>query len=150
MRARYLMTAFPAFTTPEDEIAKAAGVMRDREVGMLPVVEDEHGMRLVGVITDRDMAVRCLAEHHDGKCPVRAHMTSGALATVEPDDDVSMVLQLMSRAQVRRLPVVDDQQRLLGVIAQADILRKLAPEHPRDVIDVLEDISAAAPVRAHA
>ena len=70
------MTAFPAFTTPKDAIANAAGLMRDRQIGMLPVVQDERGMRLVGVIPDRDMAVRCLAGHRDGKCPVRAHMTS--------------------------------------------------------------------------
>ena len=131
MKAHELMSAFPAVVTPETHLSKAAEAMRDRQVGLLPVVDDERHMRLVGVITDRDMTVRCLALAHAGRCLVREHMTSASLETARTDDDAGTVLDRMSRARVRRLPVVDHDGRVVGVIAQADVVRRMSWERAR-------------------
>lgn len=138
MKARDIMTADPETVTSSDSIQTAARIMRDSDVGIVPVVDDEGSRRLRGVITDRDIAVRCIAEGRDGNCRV-SDLMSGDLVTARPDDDVSKVMDRMKAEQVRRIPVVDDNDRLVGIIAQAD----LALDGPSDkaVGDVVEKIS---------
>lgn len=144
MKARDLMTERPEFVTPDDPVSRAARIMRDIDVGIVPVVEDPSSMRLEGVITDRDIAIRHVAEGHQQDCPVRGHMTSDRIDTVRPDADEQDVLRLMERDQVRRLPVVDEQGRLVGIIAQADIATRLGPREPEQVEELLEKISEPA------
>ncbi len=138
MKARDIMTADPESVSASDSIQTAARIMRDSDVGIVPVVDDEDSHRLRGVITDRDIAVRCVAEGRDGACRV-SDLMSGDLVTARPDDDVKIVMERMKSEQVRRIPVVDDSDRLVGIIAQADI----ALEGPSDqaVGDVVEKIS---------
>lgn len=144
MKARDIMTANPESVTAGDSIQTAARIMRDSDVGIVPVVDDEGSRRLRGVITDRDIAVRCVAEGRDGTCRV-SDLMSGDLVTARPDDDVSKVMDRMKTEQVRRIPVVDDSDRLVGIIAQADI----ALDGPGDkaIGDVVEKISE--PGRSH-
>lgn len=142
MKARDLMTSNPSFVTPNDPIARAAQIMFDFDVGIVPVVDDQISKHLVGLITDRDIAVRCVAKKHDSGCPVRDHMTAQHLDTVRADDDASAVISLMEREQVRRIPVVTDDNRLEGIIAQADLAEKLGPKEPLKVEEVLERVSA--------
>jgi CBS domain-containing protein len=144
MKARDIMTANPESVTASDSIQAAARIMRDSDVGIVPVVDDEGSRRLRGVITDRDIAVRCVAEGRDGTCRV-SDLMSGDLVTARPDDDVSKVMDRMKTEQVRRIPVVDDSDRLVGIIAQADI----ALDGPGDkaIGDVVEKISE--PGRSH-
>lgn len=144
MKAQDIMTPNPAAVTPGDSLAHAAEIMRSRGVGLVPVVDDLQRMRLEGVITDRDIAVRCVANHRGTGCQVSDHMTSGHLDTVHPDDDVSEVIARMERDQVRRIPVVDERGRLTGIIAQADLATKLGPKEPARVQHLLERISAPA------
>jgi CBS domain-containing protein len=139
MKARELMTPNPECVTREDSITRAAEIMRDVDVGIVPVVDDPHSMRLVGLITDRDIAVRHVAGDNDRNCRVGAHMTSGKLLTVSPDDDAKVVLQQMKAEQVRRVPVTEGD-RLVGIIAQADIATDLAKD--RETGDLVEKISA--------
>jgi CBS domain-containing protein len=138
MKARDIMTSNPECVTASDSIQNAARIMRDSDVGIVPVVDDESSRRLRGVITDRDIAVRCVAEGRDGNCRV-SDLMSGDLVTARPDDDVSRVMDRMKTEQVRRIPVIDDSDRLVGIIAQAD----LALDGPSDqaVGDVVEKIS---------
>jgi CBS-domain-containing membrane protein len=126
--------------TAGDPLSRAAEIMRDWNVGMVPVVDDTLAMHLVGVITDRDIAVRCVAPRHGGRCPVGAHLTRGPLATVEPDDDVREVMERMKAHQVRRLPVVAGG-RLVGVVALADLARLEGPLDPLEVESVVERVS---------
>ena len=119
MKARELMTENPECVTREDSIQRAAQIMRDRDTGFVPVVDDHSSMRLAGVITDRDIAIRAVAEGR-GEGRVADCMSTGNLRTVRPDDSDKDVMQAMQDAQVRRIPVVEDD-RLVGVIAQADI-----------------------------
>jgi len=119
-KARDIMTANPQVVTPADSVSRAAEIMRDSDVGVVPVVEDQGSMRLAGVVTDRDIAIRVVAEGRNGETTTREVMSSG-LATVGPDDDVSSVLDLMKAEQVRRIPVVDGD-RLVGIISRSDLL----------------------------
>jgi CBS domain-containing protein len=136
MKARDIMTANPRTVTPDDSIARAAEIMRDTDVGIVPVIEDSGTMRLAGVVTDRDIAVRIVAEGRDSNVNVREIMSSG-LATVRPDDDIDRVTQLMKTEQVRRIPVCEGD-RLVGIIAQADVARE---GRDRKTGDVVEKIS---------
>src|SRR3990172_1110464 len=120
MKARELMTSNPECVTRDDSPQHAAQLMRDHDIGFVPVVDDQTTMRLSGVITDRDIAIRAVAEGWAGG-RVGDAMSSGGLRTVHPDDNDKDVLRVMQDAQVRRIPVVDEGERLVGVIAQADI-----------------------------
>ena len=144
MRAQDIMTRDPAVITPDAPIARAAELMRDRDVGMIPVVGDRTQMRLEGVLTDRDIAVRCIALGHGAHCLVRHHMTTDGLATARPEDEMDDVIALMEREHVRRIPVVGNDGRLAGIIAQADVAMKVGPRHPQRVEHMLECISEPA------
>jgi CBS domain-containing protein len=119
MKARDLMTSNPECVTADESIQRAAQIMRDKDVGSVPVVDDRSSMRLAGVITDRDIAIRHVAEGHSGSDAVRTHM-SGNVRSVGPDASTDEVLNAMRDAKVRRVPVVEGD-RLVGIIAQADI-----------------------------
>jgi CBS domain-containing protein len=148
MKARDLMTAYPAVVTPGDPLSRAAEIMRDCDVGMVPVVDDQLAMRLRGVITDRDIAVRCVAPRHGGRCPVGAHLTDAPLATVDPDADVQEVMERMKEYRVHRV-LVTRGGRLMGVIAVADLVRE-GPLDPLEVESVLEHLSTPAHLLAPA
>lgn len=120
MLAREIMTKNPECVTPQDDLARAARIMRDRDVGIVPVVEGNDGKRLIGVVTDRDIAMRHVAEGHGPDCRVEEAMSRKDLAIVGPDDDVDNVMRQMRQHQVRRVPVVEDG-RLVGIISQADL-----------------------------
>lgn len=140
MKAREIMTRDPECVTREDTIQRAAQIMRELNVGFVPVVDDRNSMRLTGVITDRDIAIRHVADQHDGECRVGDDMTGGDVSCVTPDSDVREVLRTMQRDQIRRVPVVEgDERRLVGVIAQADIATENVGD--REVGETVERIS---------
>lgn len=143
MKAREIMTRDPQVVTADDPVSRAAEIMRDIDVGIVPVVDDRSSMRLRGVITDRDIAVRHVAERHQQDCRVGDHMTGGRLDTVDPDADAHEVTERMRRDQVRRIPVVEGD-RLVGIIAQADVAVGLGPREPQEVEQTLEQISKPA------
>jgi CBS domain-containing protein len=144
MNARDIMTADPFCVTPIDTVRRAADVMRELDVGAVPVVDEILNPVLRGIITDRDITVRCVAEGHAPSCLVRDHMTPAPLQTVRPEADVAEVIQMMEKAQVRRIPVVNPDGTLAGIIAQADIALKLGPTYPGSIEELLERISAAS------
>jgi CBS domain-containing protein len=120
MKAREIMSSNLECVTRQDSLSRAAQIMKQADIGAVPVVEDETSMRLIGVITDRDIAVRHVAGDNAEDCKVGDHMTEGRLHTCSPDDDVDTVMRTMKSEQVRRVPVVEGD-RLVGIIAQADI-----------------------------
>ncbi len=121
MKARDIMTPNPECVTREDTLSRAAQIMRDLDVGFVPVVDNSTSMRLQGVITDRDIAIRHVADKHSEGCKVGDHMSSTGIRTVSPEDDVKDVMSAMQADQVRRIPVVEGELRLVGIIAQADL-----------------------------
>ena len=129
MKVKDIMTSDAVAVTPETPLREAARMMKQHNVGIIPVVERAGSKQLVGVITDRDIAVRCVAEGHDSsKCPVREAMSSD-VQTARADDDVSSVMRLMGKEQVRRIPIVDERGGLVGIVAQADIVREAEDEN---------------------
>jgi CBS domain-containing protein/osmotically-inducible protein OsmY len=138
MNCRKLMTSNPASCTPNDTVARAAKLMKSEDVGPIPVVMDKSDKRLVGIVTDRDLTLKVLAEGRDPEMTlVESVMTSNPISCRE-DQDINEALRAMSEHQVRRIPIVDRQHRLTGIIAQADVARKM---HDETVGAVVEDIS---------
>ena len=124
MKAKDIMTKNPSCVTPDTPVRDAAKMMQREDVGMLPVVDASDSKRLIGVVTDRDITIRHVAEGHSSpECPVREAMTD-RLVTSRPDDDVEDVMEVMGREQIRRIPIVDERGAIVGVIAQADIVRE--------------------------
>ena len=122
MKARDLMTRDPECVTQEDTLQRAASIMRDRDVGAVPVVSDSDSRRLVGIVTDRDIAIRHVAEGHRDDHTVRDVMSAGSIATAREDDSVDSVMKLMEQHKVRRIPVVGKNDEVIGMIAQADLV----------------------------
>ena len=136
--ARDLMTGSPAVCTAQTSSQDAARMMQDNDCGSLPVVEGRDSMKLVGMVTDRDLALRVLGRGLDADTPVREAMTKN-ISSVKVDDDLKAIERVMTGQQVRRVPVVDDHDRVVGIVAQADLARALgtSPEVSR----VVEKIS---------
>jgi CBS domain-containing protein len=124
MRVQDVMTRDPSCVTPGATIREAAQVMQRENIGIVPVVNDKGSNRLVGVITDRDIAIRVVAEGRDADVRVSDIMSTSGLATCSADDDVSEVMEAMASEQVRRIPIIDGRGTLVGIVAQADIVRK--------------------------
>jgi CBS domain-containing protein len=120
MKARELMTADPACCTPDDTVQSAARSMMDRDCGCLPVVDDMGARHVVGVVTDRDLATRALAQGRGPDTRIREVM-SAQPACCSPDSELGEVERIMAEHRVRRVPVVDGQDCCVGMIAQADL-----------------------------
>ncbi len=133
MKARDIMTPNPQVVTAQDTINRAAEIMRDANVGSVPVVDDAGSMRLAGVVTDRDIAIRAVAEGRDGQTNVREVMSS-RLATVQAEDSLERVTEIMKTEQVRRVPVTEGD-RLVGIIAQADVAREGKDKKTGEVVE---------------
>ena len=114
-----IMTRDVRACEPNATVADAAKVMAQGDVGPVPIVQDG---RLVGIVTDRDIVVRVVAEGRDPNATTVKEIASTDLVTVSPGDDLDEALKLLAERQVRRLPVVEGE-RLVGIVAQADIAR---------------------------
>jgi CBS domain-containing protein len=142
MRAVDIMTENPECVTPESSLADAAMKMRDLNVGIIPVIDSEQGRRLKGVVTDRDITIRAVAEGMDARSTkVQAVMTT-EVESCNKNDTVGDILRVMEREQVRRVPITDREGRLVGIVAQADVVRDLDSERGEHrVNDTIEHIS---------
>jgi CBS domain-containing protein len=134
-----VMTMAPACCLTSDPIERAARIMRDNDVGSVPVVDDTSSKHLVGIITDRDIVIKVLADgqNRDG-ITIERIMTQNPV-TCSPQDDIQNAMDRMSQHRVRRIPVVDEQGRLQGIIAQADLLTRV--DRPQKTEKVIERIS---------
>jgi CBS domain-containing protein len=128
------MTPNPTFVSPTQPITEAARIMRDEDVGSLPVCE---GDRVTGIVTDRDIVVRGLADGREASQLKVQDVSSREVQTVDPDEDLDEALRVMASHQVRRVPVVE-AGRLVGVLAQADVA-----EHTKEkrTGELVQDIS---------
>lgn len=131
-RIRDLMTVLPRTVKLGDSIVDAAKVMRGEDAGIAPIVDGE---RLVGVVTDRDIAVRVVAAGRDPRETKVEEIASSTLVTIDPDQDLAEALRLMAEHQVRRLPVVEEDGRLVGIVAQSDVARHVRHERAGEVLE---------------
>jgi CBS domain-containing protein len=136
---RDVMTESPRSVEPGETVVKAARVMRDEDVGSLPVLEDG---RLVGMITDRDLAIRVIAEAMSPERISVGDVVSPEPVSAAPDDDLDEALRLMARHQVRRLPVVEGE-RLVGILAQADVALAEKEKKTGEVVEAISEPSEA-------
>jgi CBS domain-containing protein len=120
MKVSEVMTPEVHTVSPDQPVQEAASFMLSADAGSIPVTD---GGRLIGMITDRDIAVRGVAKGYGPNTPVRDLMTNDVVCARE-DDDVEDVASKMSSAQVRRLPVIDQQQRLCGIVSLGDLSRE--------------------------
>jgi CBS domain-containing protein len=124
MRVQEVMTRDPSCVTSDTPAREAAQIMKNEDVGVVPVVDGDNTRRLVGVVTDRDIALRIVGEGRDGNTPVSEIMSGNRLATSTPDEDLDDVMDKMASEKVRRIPVVDERGSLVGIVSQADVARK--------------------------
>ena len=122
MKAQDIMSKNPTCVTTDTTLVEAARLMKTENIGVVPVVDASDSKRLVGVLTDRDIAIRAVAEGRDGASTSVGHIMTAQVRTSSPDASVADVMELMGREQVRRVPIVDDRGMLVGIIAQADIV----------------------------
>lgn len=120
-----VMTPNPASCRPDDSIRRVAEIMQREDVGAVPVVEGGDGRRLVGMVTDRDVTVKIVAGGGNVDTATVADAMTPNPASVREDEDVSRGVSLMAERQVRRVPVVDADGRLAGIIAQADVATRV-------------------------
>jgi CBS domain-containing protein len=118
---RDAMTSNPRSIEPSTTVTEAARLMKAEDVGSLPIVG---GDQLVGMVTDRDVVIRVVAEGKDPQSTTVGEIASRDLVTVDPEQDLDEALRLMAQHQVRRLPVAEEDGRLVGILAQADVARE--------------------------
>jgi CBS domain-containing protein len=133
---RQLMTVKPRTVKTGDSVIEAAKLMRGEDTGIAPVVDGE---RLVGVVTDRDIAIRVVAEGRDPHTTKVDDVASQDLVTVDPQQDFDEVLRLMAQHQVRRLPVVEEDGKLVGIVSQADVARHADAERTGEVVEEISE-----------
>jgi CBS domain-containing protein len=113
--------------------------MKDKDIGPVPIVQDRDGTQLVGIVTDRDLALKVVAEGLDPMTTRVSDVMTSDIVTCREDDNIEKALDAMSRHQLRRIPVVDKENRLVGIIAQADVATRM--NEPEKTAEVVKEIS---------
>ncbi len=139
LRCRDIMTKNPTVANREMSLREVANLMRDGDFGVLPVVVKDT-QKLVGILTDRDIVVRAVADGKNVMETTVGETMSDKLFTAQPDDFAFEAVRTMGERQVRRIPIVDDAGVLQGIIAMADIALEMEDE--REIAETLEDISS--------
>jgi CBS domain-containing protein len=129
---REAMTSNPCTIDADKPVAYAAKMMKQENVGIAPIVE---GDRLIGTLTDRDIAVRVVAEGKSPETTRVREVASSAPITVDPEQDLDEALRLMATHQVRRLPVVEEDGRVVGVLAQADVAEESKAKKTGELVE---------------
>ncbi len=138
MKCREIMTKNVRYASPDASVSDVATMMRDGDMGAVPVVDEG---KLIGIVTDRDIVVRLVSEGKSAETPISEAMTT-ELFTVAPDDFAFEAIRLMGDKQVRRIPVVNPDGSLAGIIAIADVALEMEDE--REIAETLEEISSGA------
>ena len=139
-QVRDVMTADPKCLSEKDSLRDAARIMRDQDTGVVPIVD---GRRIVGMITDRDIVVRAIADGKDLDSVKVNEVMTKSVRTVKEDTPINEVLSLMSSAEVRRVPVVNDRNEIVGIVSIGDVAEKTSKDGK--VGKAIEDISQAPP-----
>ena len=116
-----VMTQNPVYCLPGDMVIKAAELMKSGDLGPVLVVESEQTRKLVGILTDRDLALKIVAEGLDPRSTTVETVMTREVVTCLAEDDLQVALDAMAEHQLRRIPIVDNDNKILGIIAQADV-----------------------------
>jgi CBS domain-containing protein len=134
-----VMTKNPVCCLPDDSAEKAAELMKSGNIGSIPVIENAQTHKLVGIVTDRDLALKIVSEGRDTKSTKVEAVMTRKVVTCLADDDVQKALDAMAEHQLRRIPVVDNANRVVGIIAQADVATRV--DQPEKTAEMVKEIS---------
>ncbi len=138
-----VMTKNPVCCRPDDTVAKAAQLMQRDNIGSIPVIEDEDTLKLAGIVTDRDLALKVIAKGKDAKSTKVEAVMTRQVVTCRAEDDLQKALDSMAMHQLRRIPIVDNDNRIVGIIAQADVATRL--NQPEKTAEMVKEISQFNP-----
>ena len=134
-----VMTQDPVCCLPTDTVSKAAQLMKDEDVGSIPVVEDEETMKLISIVTDRDLALQVVAPERDASSTQVEDVMTYEVITCRASDDVQKAVDAMAQHQLRRMPVIDSDHRIVGIISQADVATRV--EKSEEIAEMVKEIS---------
>ena len=143
-KCREIMTADPVCCVPTDTVARIAKLMKTENIGSVPICEDRHRKKLLGIVTDRDLALQIVAENREASSTKVQDIMTREPLTCRADDDLQTALDAMEKHQVRRIPVIDNDRRLIGMISQADVA--VRSDHREKTAEVVEEISKSRAV----
>ena len=134
-----LMTADPVCCSPSDKVKKAAKKMKKHNVGSIPVIDNKKSRQLIGIVTDRDLAMKVIGKGREAKATKVKDVMSRKVVTCSPEDTVQQAFDAMSTHQLRRIVIVDEVNAVQGIISQADVATRIS--QPDATAEVLKDIS---------
>lgn len=143
MQVREIMTADPACCTADTSLAEVALLMLNNDCGEIPVVDNFDRRQLMGVITDRDIVCRAVAEGKSPTDTAAAEAMTDSVVSVQDDEDIEACCQKMESHQIRRIPVVDAQGGCCGIVAQADIARQASEHETAEVVNRISQPSSS-------
>ena len=140
-KCRDIMTQDLVYCWPDDPVSKAAQLMKKEDIGPVLIVDNEKARTLVGIVTDRDLALKIVGEGRDPQKTKVEEVMTRKLVTCHANDNVDNAIKAMAQYQLRRIPVVDDNNRLVGIISQADVATRV--DEPEKTGEVVKEISQA-------
>lgn len=138
-KSRDVMTKDVVCVTSDTSVSDVARLMKTEDIGPVLVVDNEQSKTLVGIITDRDIVVKAIADGQDPRTTQVGDVMSKKLVTVHPEDDVEIAMKAMAQFQLRRIPVVGENMQLVGIISQADVATRV--DTPEETGEVVKEIS---------
>ena len=136
-----VMTKKTVCCQPDDMVTTVAQLMQSENIGSIPVIENKQNQKLVGIVTDRDLALKIVAKGLDAKSTKVEAVMTRQVVTCRAEDDLQKALDAMAEHQLRRIPVVDDDNKVVGIIAQADVATRV--DQPEKTAEVVKEISQA-------
>jgi len=136
---KQVMTKKIVFCVSNDLVSKVAQLMKSENVGSIPVVENEQTKKLIGIVTERDLTLKVLAEELDPKSTKVEAVMTRQVVTCLAEDDFQKALEAMSEHQVRRIPIVNNKNKILGMLSQADVAMRY--DHPKRTMAMVKNIS---------
>ncbi len=137
-----VMTKNPVCCLPHVMVTDVAQLMKRENIGPIPVIENEQTRKLVGIVTDRDLALKIVAEGRDAKSTKVEAVMTREVVTCRADDDLQKAMDAMSSHRLRRIPVVDNENKILGIIAQADVATR--GNQPEKTAEMVKEISQSS------
>ena len=140
MKNSDIMTKDLVYSLPSDMVSDVAQLMKNEDIGPVLIVDNETSNTLVGIVTDRDIVIKVIADGQDVNSTRVGDVMSKKLVTCRADDDVDVAMKAMAQFQLRRIPVVEDNMRLVGIISQADVATRAgAPEKTGEVVKEISE-----------
>ena len=137
-----VMTNNPVCCLPNDTVANVAELMNSGNIGSIPVIENEQTKKLIGIVTDRDLTLKIVGKGLDAKSTKVETVMTRKVVTCRADDDLQKALDAMAENQLRRIPVVDADNKIMGIIAQADVATRI--DQPEKTAEMVKEISQAS------